>query len=302
MDTRLKAVLARRSIHWADATVAPSEAFAAELLRWTGIHVHTIHHGFDSEAFVRNSSALTTAVEEKLQTAHGALKILFVSHYNYYRNFETLVRALPLLIDRLPGRSVKLLLTCKLANGENPGAYRPEAAAKLVGTLGVSDAVVELGAIPYSQLHQVYRRADVYVTPAYAESFAHPLVEAMASGLPIVASDLAVHREVCAEAAAYFPRFSPEALASSVAQLAASAETSRRMAALGLVRSRMFSWKTHVEKILQLARTLVRPTPRSADSVGASVSQATQRDIGDQQNVEFPTVPQADRRSARLRL
>lgn len=262
LDTCLKALLARRSIYWADAIVAPSEAFAAELQRWTGARIHTIHHGFDREAFTRDSAPLSAAVEEKLRVVEGALKILFVSHYNYYRNFETLIRALPLLRERLSGRSLKLILTCKLATGENPGSYHPEAAAQLVRTLGVSEAVVELGAIPYSQLHQLYHRADVYVTPAYAETFAHPLVEAMASGLPIVASDLAVHREICGEAAVYFPRFSSEALAECVAQLAGSVETSRRMAALGLERSCQFSWKTHVEKILQLAGTLARPMPQ----------------------------------------
>jgi len=271
MDTRLRAVLAKQSIHWADVTVAPSEAFAAELRRWTGVQVHAIHHGFDCEMFTRDSSPLNAAVEEKLQTAEGALKMLFVSHYNYYRNFETLIRALPLLRACLRGRSIKLLLTCKLATGENPGVYRAETAAKLVRALGVSDAVIELGAIPYSQLHHLYRRADVYVTPAYAETFAHPLVEAMASGLPIVASDLAVHREVCGEAAIYFPRFSPEELAGCVAQLAGSAETLTRMSALGLERSRQFCWKTHVEKILELARTLVRPTPLGTNRVGTPV-------------------------------
>ena len=267
LDTRMKAALARRSIDWADATVAPSRAFASELQRWTGIPVLAIHHGFDRDAFTRDLTFLSTTVEEKLRAAEGALKILFVSHYNYYRNFEVLIRALPLLRHRLSGRPVKLLLTCKLAAGENPGAYSTEAAAGLVRTLGVSDAVVELGAIPYSQLHQLYRRADFYVTPAYAETFAHPLVEAMASGLPIVASDLAVHREICGEAAVYFPRFSSEALAECVAQLAGSGETSRRMAALGLERSRQFSWESHVKTILQLAATLVRDVPQRMTKV-----------------------------------
>ena len=179
-----------------------------------------------------------------------------MSHYNYYRNFETLIRALPLLRDRLAVRPVKLLLTCKLAAGENPGAYHPEGAAGLVEKLGVSDMVVELGAIPYRQLHQLYRRADLYVTPAYTETFAHPLVEAMASGLPVVASDLAVHREICGGAAVYFPRFSSEELAQCVVQLAGSADTSKRMSDRGRERSQQFSWKTHVEKILQLAREL----------------------------------------------
>jgi glycosyltransferase involved in cell wall biosynthesis len=102
----------------------------------------------------------------------------------------------------------------------------------------------------------LYGQADLYVTPAYTETFAHPLVEAMASGLPVVASDLAVHREVCGEAAGYFPRFSAEALAEAVAQVAGSTEASRRMGAIGRERARQFSWKTHVEKILELSRLL----------------------------------------------
>ena len=80
---------------------------------------------------------------------------------------------------------------------------------------------MELGAVPYSLLHQVYRECDIYVTPAYAESFAHPLVEGMASGSPIVASDLAVHREICQDAAIYFQRFSPAELADQICRVAA---------------------------------------------------------------------------------
>ena len=260
LDTHIRSVLAKRSIHWADATVAPSQAFAAELQRWTGAPVQTIHHGFDHEAFERDSSSLAAEVERKLREAEGSFKLLFVSHYNYYRNFETLIRALPLLRGRLTNRPVKLLLTCKLIAGQNPGAYNPEAAAQLVKKLDVSDMLVELGAIPYSQLHQLYRRADVYVTSAYTETFAHPLVEAMASGLPVAASDLAVHREICGDAAIYFPRFSSENLADRVAQLAGSPETRRSMAALGLQRSHQFSWSDHVDRIVDLAQKLIGQT------------------------------------------
>jgi len=257
LDTHLRALIAKRSVRWADATVAPSQAFADDLRRWTGARVLAIHHGFDRESFGRDSSPLAAGVEEKLREADTSLKILFVSHYNYYRNFETLIRALPLLRDRVAGRSVKLLLTCSLASGKNPGSYRPERAAELVKQLGVSDTVVELGTIPYGQLHQVYRRADIYVTPAYSETFAHPLVESMACGIPVVASDIPVHREICGDAAMYFPRFSAPALAEALVQVASSPETSRRMAAVGLERSEQFSWETHVDEILQLCRTLL---------------------------------------------
>jgi glycosyltransferase involved in cell wall biosynthesis len=259
LDTRLRAAIARRSIAWAAVTVAPSEAFAIELRRWTGNdHIRAIHHGFDREAFTRDASPLTADVDEKLRTTDGSLKLLFVSHYNYYRNFETLLRALPLLRSRVSGRGVKLLLTCKLAAGENPGAYRPEAAARLVRELGLSDTVVELGAIPYRQLHQLYRRADVYVTPAYTETFAHPLVEAMSSGLPIVASDLPVHREICGSAALYFPCFSAQELSDRILELAMSGSLAASTREEGLRRSTGFSWRDHVDKLIALARSMVQ--------------------------------------------
>jgi glycosyltransferase involved in cell wall biosynthesis len=256
LDTRMRAMIAKRSVNWADVTVAPSEAFAAELTRWTGKGIKAIHHGFDRDAFTQDSNALEPDVQSKLLAAEGALRILFVSHYNYYRNFETLIRALPRLRDRLVGRPIRLLLTCRLAAAANPGAYRPQSAAKLIEQLGVRDMVLELGSIPYHRLHHLYSRADLYVSPAYTETFAHPLVEAMASGLPVIASDLPLHREICSDAAAYFPRFSSGELAATIAELASSPETLARMAARGLTRSRQFSWREHVRQILDLCTGL----------------------------------------------
>lgn len=258
-NTRLRSVLAKRSVHWADVTVAPSEAFAAELREWTGCDVRTIYHGFDRETFVSSSKPLPKSIEAKLRGADGSLKLLFVSHYNYYRNFETLIRALPLLRNRIEGRDVKLLLTCELAPNKNPGAYRPDSAASLIQQLGVTEMVVELGAIPYEQLHQLYARADFYVTPAYTETFAHPLVEAMSSGLPVIASDIPVHREICEEAAIYFEKFSSAALAEAIIRLAKCPESTKGMAEAGSKRAKAFSWKKHVEQILGVARTLVSP-------------------------------------------
>ncbi len=257
LDTRFRGLLAKKSIHWADVTVAPSAAFAVELGRWTGARVRAIHHGFDREAFARDAGPLPPAVVQELERAGGSLKLLYVSHYNYYRNFETLLRALPLLRRQMAGRSITLFLTCKLIAGENPGTYNPSRAADLIRELGVSDIVVQLGSIPYCQLHHLYRSVDIYVTPAYTETFAHPLVEAMASGLPVVASDLAVHREICGGAAEYFPTFSPDALAEKIAEVTQSPQKLREMAVAGSERSGGFSWKAHVEAILSLCDELM---------------------------------------------
>jgi len=255
-DTKVKGSLARRSIRCADITVAPSEAFAQELSQWSGRKILSVHHGFDPDAFTSDAAPLPSAAKNQLDQGKDALRLLFVSHYNYYRNFETLFRAMPILSSRLKGKQVKLFLTCRLNSGDNPGTYRAESAALLANDL--RGDIVELGTIPYRSLHHLYRACHIYVTPAYAESFAHPLIESMSSGLPVVASDTPVHREICGDAGIYFPRFSPDALAERVLQVQESPELAEKLSSNGLRRARDFSWSTHVERLVVLAQELAR--------------------------------------------
>jgi len=255
-DTVVKGWLARRSIRCADITIAPSEAFAQELSQWSGRKVLSVHHGFDPDTFTSDAAPLPSAAQTQLEQGKDALRLLFVSHYNYYRNFETLFRAMPILSSRRKSKQVKLFLTCRLNSGDNPGAYRAEGAALLANDL--RGDIVELGTIPYRSLHHLYQACHIYVTPAYAESFAHPLIESMSSGLPVVASDLPVHREICGDAGIYFSRFSPDALAERVLQVQESPELAEKLSSNGLRRACGFSWSKHVERLVVLAQELAR--------------------------------------------
>lgn len=250
-----KRALAKRSIAWADCTIAPSATFAGELQSWTGRDVLAVDHGFDGDAFFAGP-AMPQLLQAKMQAADGCLRLLFVSHYNYYRNFETLLRAVPIIKKQLSPLPLRLFLTCELRGQANPGSYRSSSASALVSELQIRDEVIELGAVPHQFLHHVYQACDLYVTPAYAESFAHPLIEAMASGLPIIAADLPVHREICQNAAVYPPVFSPEILAQRVVELAKSPALRKRLADYGRRRARDFSWSRHVQQIIEVAKKL----------------------------------------------
>jgi len=271
LDTCLKGFGARCSVAWADCTVAPSHAFAKDLERWTNRPVTSIYHGFNRDLFFRNGNPLPLDLEQKFVVPPDTLRLLLVSHYNYYRNFETLIRALPLINEQLQ-RPVKLFLTCKLDSRQNPGSYRAEPAAALVRELGVGDRMVELGAVPYDLLHRVYRSCDIYVTAAYAETFAHPLVEAMACGLPVVASDLAVHGEICGDAAVYFDRFSPWNLATQVLRVANSPALASRMKEAGRRRALAFSWDQHLDQLIALANHVFAAKRATNDCPGEYVS------------------------------
>jgi glycosyltransferase involved in cell wall biosynthesis len=256
LDTRVKSFFAHRSIRWADCTVAPSEAFANDLRRWTQGNIVSVHHGFDPAIFFAEQEPLPREVAEPLSSTSDSLRLLFVSHYNYFRNFETLLRALPMIREQLTGKDVKLFLTCRFRPADNPGAYRTGEAFALVQKFEIVDQVIQLGAVPYHQLHHVYKACDIYVTPAYTETFAHPVVEAMACGLPVVASNIPAHREVCDGAALFFDRFSPQELANRVVQLARSQELMSDLSQKGRARALDFSWSRHVQQIIDLAELL----------------------------------------------
>jgi glycosyltransferase involved in cell wall biosynthesis len=261
LDTKIRGIFAKRSVQWADCTVAPSRAFANELHRWTGREVRVVYHGFTPKIFFADRSPLPVELQQRLATRSDCVRLLFVSHYNYYRNFETLFRGVAGVRARLNGRKLKLFLTCTLEDDKTPGSYKTGRAARLIQDLGIRDEVVELGAVPYALLHQVYRSCDIYVTAAYAETFAHPLVEAMACGLPVVASDIAVHREVCGESGIYFSRFSADDLASTLLR-----QMDSHPAGTGSPGTR-FSWDRHVEQILAIAVELLgSPVHRSGSA------------------------------------
>jgi len=272
LDTRLKGAMAKKSIQWAGYTVAPSEAFADDLQEWSGKTVRAVHHGFDHELFFASRDPLPEEIMRKLECPAGTVRILLVSHYNYYRNFETVLRAIA-LVARQSCAPMRLFLTCDLRKDKTPGAYDPQSAARLIDELGIREQVVELGSVPYEHLHHVYKCCDLFVTAAYTETFAHPLVEAMASGLPVIASDLRVHREICGDAAAYFPRFSANELAAQLSRLAGKPDDRQAMSILGLDRCPRYSWESHVKQLVTLAQELLgQGSSRQPQSRAASAA------------------------------
>ncbi len=266
LSHQLKSRLARLSISQAQINVTPTAAFA-QAIQTAGFphkEFSIIPFGFDITSFVANQESLPEAQLAQLKHAPDCLRILYVSHYNYYRNFETLLGALPLIkraVQEHIGKSVQLVLTTDLQHGAVYGGYDATAAAELIERLGVRADIAMLGNVPYDKLHQLYRLCDAFICPSYAESFGHPLVEAMAMRVPVVAADLPVHREVCADAAVYFEVFDERALAAQCVRVLTEQPLRETLRERGLRRSQEFSWDEHCRQLADLIR---RCTARAA--------------------------------------
>jgi glycosyltransferase involved in cell wall biosynthesis len=107
------------------------------------------------------------------------------------------------------------------------------------------------GYLPSAELAEVYRRASALVFPSRYEGFGLPLVEAMASGTPVVATDEPALREVAGDAALFAPR---DELGAAVQRALAERD---RLRAAGLERAKLYSWAETARLTLEVYREAI---------------------------------------------
>jgi glycosyltransferase involved in cell wall biosynthesis len=114
----------------------------------------------------------------------------------------------------------------------------------------LQDRVIFPGWIDEGDKPILYKLAAVFVFPPLYEGFGIPIVEAMAAGIPVVASDIPVHREI-AEGAALFcdPKNSSE-FAENISKFLTDANLRRDLAEKGKIAARSFTWRKTAEKTL----------------------------------------------------
>ncbi len=216
---------------------------------------HVIPHGIDH--VLTPAEPLPGPAAAHVASSTG-VRLLYVSHAAPYKGIDILLEGCAVLRDRHVPHTLWLTIS--------PEDW-PEGVARfreVIDRRGLDDHVRILGRIPHAAIHHLYRAADLFVHPSLCESFGFPLVEAMAHGLPVVAADLPVHREMCGAAALYYRATDPAGLAEAVHRLAGDAAARAELGRAGRERARDFSWEKHVDAVMQLAREVRAHSPHPA--------------------------------------
>ena len=251
----VRGVLQRRwwsvaSIHFADRVLFPTAAMrdlVAPFVRVRDARSAVIHYGFSRETFFGHTEQVPEIAQQMQQWQRDGVRVLLsVSAFGFHKNFETLVAAIARL--RNDECRVRLVLTIDRSRTEDLAAY--DALMTQVRSLGVEDLVHNAGHVAYGALQHLYRQADVFVFPSFTESFGHSMVEAMASGLPSVAADVPVNREVLGGAALYFPTFDAESCAATIDSVLSDSNVAARLATHAAERAPAFSWSRYAEALL----------------------------------------------------
>jgi glycosyltransferase involved in cell wall biosynthesis len=135
----------------------------------------------------------------------------------------------------------------------------PDEVGPAIERYGVADRVRRLPFVPEELLGALYAQASMLAYPSLVEGFGLPVLEAMVTGTPVLASDVPVLREVGGNAAAYAPPSDPAAWAAGIERLRTDAVLRSRLTAAGTAQAARFTWSA-------AARRLVDACAYAADS------------------------------------
>jgi len=143
---------------------------------------------------VQPAAAADRAAARLVQSPPGVVEILHVGSTAARKRIDVLLRIAAAVRARMP--EVRLIRIGDPLTADQQ---------RLSRTLGLADHVVCLDDVDEPTLAALYRRAAIVLQPSEREGFGLPLIEAMACGTPVVASDLAALREVGGDAVMYCP-------------------------------------------------------------------------------------------------
>lgn len=251
IELRLRRWLAVNSIRNADVVMVPSEAMLHDLRRFVEVG--------ERRTLVNAYGAVETG-DTPPPRRHPAIRqdapvrLLYVSLYAEHKNLATLLRAMPIL-NANGGYGFELTTLANPASESLGWSRTWQRDLELARRPDVRDHVRLVGPLKQKETLELYRQADLAVFPSFVESFGFPMVEAMAHGLPIVAADTPINREICQDAAVYFEPFSETDLARKVLDVHGDANLRAHMAKAGRSRvTHCFRWEDHIQRLIEAVR------------------------------------------------
>jgi len=222
---------ALRALRQADSYIVGTEWLKKELATWLGDdrNIHVVPFGVD-RAFFGESHVARERGRLEWRIPEDAFVVLHVGSTVDRKNVPLVIQT----VARLRQETDAYLL-------QVGGRFTPEQ-EQLIDRLDLRRAVRSVSAADETKLRRAYRTADVLLFPSLYEGFGFPVLEAFASGLPVVTSGAGGLKEVAGDAAVVVEGRDPAAYVEALERLDDVAER-EELIQRGWARARTFTWQ-----------------------------------------------------------
>jgi glycosyltransferase-like protein len=226
-----------------------------------------VHNGIDAGRFRPEGTAADVLLAERLGVRVGAPVVLAVGGVEARKNTVRLLQAFVRLRAAHPAAQLVVAGGASLLDHAGYGREFAELARRENLAVGPGQAIVLTGPLPDADMPGLYRLADVLAMPSLNEGFGLVVLEALASGVPVVASRIAPFTEYLAAGDVHW---ADPARASSIAEALAAALAHRSSARIAATAARLaarFDWAASAGRHASLYRA--GPTHRAAARAAA---------------------------------
>lgn len=238
----------RRIKQRADVIITISEFSKREIIDLYGVDekkIEVVYLGFDANKFfVQESNGASLKVLEKYKIKQPYL--LYVGRLEKKKNIANMIAAFALAKE--DRHDLKLVLA-------GSSGHQFEDIKKIIVDNKLENEVIITGYVAQADLPILYNQAEIFLFPTLYEGFGLPILESMASGVPVLTSNFAPHTEVGGDAAYYADSYSPQALADGIIKIVTDTDLKRSLKEKGLIRAKEFSWRKTAEEIYKIIKS-----------------------------------------------
>ena len=249
-----------RSVVEPDRVLVVSEFWRRALAEQHGIEASVVPNGVDVARFAAPLDPVAARAVRDRAGAEDRFLFLTVGGIEPRKGTMELVEALAELREEDPPGPVVAVVGGHSFQDHTP--YRERALARMEELgLELGRDLVVLGTVPDQELDSWYRAADAFVFPSAKEGFGLVVLEAMASGLPVVATDIPVFGEYLThDADALLARAGDAgSLAAEMRRVIADPELRGRLADAGPPLASRYSWEASASRHRQIYADVLRP-------------------------------------------
>jgi glycosyltransferase involved in cell wall biosynthesis len=246
---RLYTGLAAASARGAAAVITDSPYSRGDILKHLGLppeHVTAIPLAAGEDYHPRQGSLVDMAIQKKYNLPPEY--VLYLGGFDVRKNVETLLKAFT-YVKQGTGDTYPLVIA-----GKPPEKITPRFAdvPKYIELMDVGDVVQMIGEVEEADKPALYRMAKCFVFPSRYEGFGLPVLEAMACGTPVVATDVTSIPDVAGDAAFLVGPDDARHMGGSIIAALIQEDVARDLRQRGLARAAEFSWARTASETMQV--------------------------------------------------